>query len=396
MRNKNSRLRKLCQYLAISFLFLAAFPSIVESGVFIGTAACSNSADCQPLDFVSDPNYTIPPFAITHPPGYDGSGGELRIRICLADGAESLKRPLERAIDTWNALLPTLGNCTGCKVWEDTPDGLTIAHAETTLLHELGHCPLGLDHPDRNWDPQPDGFWELTSYTRSSDVLSPPDGIAVGPDFIRGTLDDIQRAGGGMIPESVHWFRITDNNPFVIDNTVIDKDTYSRSIVADLPSGHSWAANANRRVGESLGIMNTQAVMYSRQAEGEQKTKLSADDVAMIQMAMTGQDLEAGTADDYRVELELVSPCEDPFDILVTFGPTPIDTAAFCEGGVDFSFPQNPFLARHVTLVAPAPGEPFFIVLNEEIDWDLGPEIFTSGFETGTTSEWSSSSAAPF
>ncbi|MCP4490382.1 MAG: hypothetical protein GY820_24140 [Gammaproteobacteria bacterium] len=42
--------------------------------------------------------------------------------------------------------------------------------------------------------------------------------------------------------------------------TVIDIDTYSRSVAADLPAGHNYAASANRLVAEALGVANTQSV----------------------------------------------------------------------------------------------------------------------------------------
>jgi len=165
----------------LSGAFILTCPML--AGVYTGTAVCSVSADCAPLVFVSDPYNTVPPFAITHPPGYDGSGGALQLRICVAEGSEMLIGPASRAIATWNLLTATTGNCAGCLVWEENPSDIQIAHAETTLLHELGHCPLGLDHPDRNWDAQnpPDGFWEPTSFTRSWSVAAPPNGIGAGP-----------------------------------------------------------------------------------------------------------------------------------------------------------------------------------------------------------------------
>ncbi len=186
-----------------------------------------------------------------------------------------------------------------------------------------------------------------------------------------------------MLPESVHWFRIADNNPVVVDGTVIDSLSYSRSVSNNLPQGHSWSANANRKVAESLGYQDTQAVMYSLLAEDEVRTSLNADDVAMVKMGMTGQDQLAGSGDDYTIEITLVDSCAESFDVKVTFDETPEGVAANCQAGVDFSFPQNPLLARHYTLVPP-PGEPFVIKLSEDINWDVGPgPIFSDGFEGG-------------
>ncbi|MEM7481736.1 MAG: hypothetical protein AAF481_11225 [Acidobacteriota bacterium] len=329
---------------------------------------------------------------MTHPLGYDGSPDGIRLNICLAKGSEAFSSALARAIATWNALVPTTGNCsgTGCSVGEETPPAATQMDAESVLLHELGHCALGLEHPERTWDAADDGFWEETSFTRSWDVAGPPEGIAVGPDFIRGTLDDSQLQTLGMIPNSVSWFRIQDNNPFAIDDTVIDNTTFSRSITANLPSGRNWAASANRRTGEQNGAAASQAVMYGLISLGERRRSLTADDVNMAKMALTGVDFSVGGGDDYTVELVL--SCDDPVSILVSQAnlANP-QSAGQCIAGVDYSFAQNPFLARHFTLVAPPKnGGILFLTLNQNLDWDYGADpVFVSGFESGDTSEWS-------
>lgn len=380
---------------SVLFLIVALASGHLEAGVFTGTAVCSRTADCAPLPIVSAPNETARPFAVTHPPTYDGSGGALSFDVCVLTASETLIGPTQRAIATWNALIPTTENCTGCSVWEESPAPSTTVHAETTLLHELGHCPLGLGHPDRNWDAADDGQWEFTSFTRSWGVAGPPNGILVGPDFIRGTFDDIQQVGGGGIPSSVHWFRIMDNNPFMIDGMAIDTLTYSRSIPS-LPVDHDWAANANRVVGEELGLQNTQAVMYGLQVEGEVRTSLTADDVNMVKMALTGVDFLAGTSDDYTVEMQFVDSCDNA-DVLITFGETTeVDALGECRVGVDYSFPQNPNLARNLTLVSEFPG-PLIITLNQTLTWDTGFDcgitrggtcVFSDGFESGDTSGW--------
>jgi len=110
----------------------------------------------------------------------------------------------------------------------------------------------------------------------------------------------------------------------------------------------------------------------------------------MIKMAMTGKDFQAGTTDDYTIQLSFVDNC-DNVDVLITFtdlaDPT---TLGFCEVGVDYSFPQNPLLTRHVSLVPIGAGEPLVILLNQTIDWDIGDTIFSDGFESGNFSAWSS------
>jgi len=79
-------------------------------------AAAPDSSDCQPLAFVSDPANTVPPFAVTHPPSYDGSGGVISIDVCVLPGSEIFRGPAMRAIQTWNALLATTQNCKNCRV----------------------------------------------------------------------------------------------------------------------------------------------------------------------------------------------------------------------------------------------------------------------------------------
>lgn len=57
--------------------------------------------------------------------------------------------------------------------------------------------------------------------------------------------------------------------------------------------------------------------------------------------------------------------------------------------GIDFSFPQNPLLAKHVNLV-PLGGasQPLIITLNQLLEWEVD-EVFADGFESGTTDGWS-------
>lgn len=378
--------------LTASSIILLMVTSAKDSwaGVYVGTAECPAGTDCEALPVLSQPDNDVTPFGITHPPGYDGSGGVLQYRICVLGGSEDLIGPLGRAISTWNELTSTTGNCEGCRIWEESGNAPQTMHAETTLLHEIGHCPLGLAHPERNWDAQVDGFWETASYTRSIGVALPPDGISSGGDFLRGTLDDIQ-IGPGSIPDNVHWFRIMDNNPAIVDSTIIDINTFSPSTVLNLPDGHSWAANANRKANEALGFMNTQAVMYGLQNDLERKVTLTADDVAMIKMGMTGQDLVFGTSDDYAIELLVIDGCVPPIDVFVTFGETAVGEIARCDAvTVDYSFPQNPFLARHFTL-APL-GDSFVMILDQTLDWitEDGFEIFSSDFESGDFLDWSS------
>ena len=117
-----------------------------------------------------------------------------------------------------------------------------------------------------------------------------------GPDGVIGSSDDVR---GDDV--NLHWFRMSNNNPFTIAPTV-DSSTYTRNI-ANLPSGHTFPANADFSVSSLLGVPNTEAVMQQRTFLDEAQRTLAHDDVATFQYAMAGLDETAGTADDYTVTL---------------------------------------------------------------------------------------------
>ncbi|MEM7481647.1 MAG: hypothetical protein AAF481_10775 [Acidobacteriota bacterium] len=108
---------------------------------------------------------------------------------------------------------------------------------------------------------------------------------------------------------------MADNNPFVIDGTVIDQNTFSRND-GSLPVGQNYIASANRGVADALGFSDTQAVMYSFLEPGMWCVGLAADDVNMVRMGMTGSDHIAGNADDYTVVQVFETDCSAA-DVLV-------------------------------------------------------------------------------
>lgn len=205
---------------------------------------------------------TVLPASIVHPVGYAGQGGIISIKVCTQDSR--LQAVTERAVATWNALVPTTGNCPDCWRTEE-PGRPGKVNAETVVLHELGHCVFGLDHINRPWDfttGQPP--YAATSLTRSASVV-PTTGaiepgmdlhdIGMGPELILGSSDDIHwEVVGSDRADSVSWFRKADNNPFVVDGTVIDLSTFGRSVTSSLPPGHRWGASANYFLGDSIGI----------------------------------------------------------------------------------------------------------------------------------------------
>ena len=283
-------------------------------------------------------------------------------------------------------------NCKGCLVWEEPGTPGSQFFVDSTVIHELGHCAMALGHIDRPWDADGDGFYEPTSFTLSANAASTTSALSAGADGIRGSADDDHQAPMGMIADSVSWFRRADNDPFVVDSTIIDIDTYSRSVAANLPPGDTWAANGNQTVGYLLGYFDTQSVMYSLTESKQRFLSLSADDVNMVKMAQTGVDLMAGTADDYTVDLQYVGICGAPgsYDIRILFAALAPGTLGVCTASaIDYSFdPGNPLLARHFSLV----DGPFDIGISEAENWifgDAASAIFVDGFDSGNTGAWS-------
>ena len=150
----------------------------------------------------------------------------------------------------------------------------------------MGHC-LGLAHPNLASESGLTGSDQ--NYTRSTDGANDVFDLDDGTDNVIGSSDDIR---GDDV--NLHWFRKLNNNPFTIAPTV-DSTTYSRDL-ADLPMGHSFAANADRNVANELLVPNTEAVMQQIIVGNEARRQLSHDDVATLSYGMAGLDETEGTA----------------------------------------------------------------------------------------------------
>lgn len=362
-----------------------------EGGSYLGTTVCTIATGCAVGHPLSQPSNNVNPQSIVHPRPFQQAGGvAYTVRICTNElDLSGVPAATQWAIDTWNALEPRTENCHRCTTWEEPANQEDFFFMTTTMLHELGHCALALAHPNRIWDPQNDGTYENTSFTMSWDAG--PNGIQPGPDGLRGSFDDTQQSVLGGPAQSVSWFRIADNDPVVVDPvTIVDTFSYSRSL-SNLPSGHSWGANANRRVGQSLGHATTQATMYGLQDRAMNVWALSADDVNMQLMARTGVDLVWNTVDDYDVVLTMV-PCTSPHEVEVQFVPLGVTgPVGNCAYDVDYAYPQNPALARVFKLVPHAQLGTNLIRINSDYVFDVSLPSFSDGFESGNTAAWSAS-----
>jgi len=233
---------------------------------------------------------------VTHPTGYTGTGGPLTVTVCIdptSVNAAAMETSVRNIVDTWNTLNPTTSNL----VFGATNDIPALAYDfESAALHELGHC-IGLAHPNLSSESGLAGADQ--NYTKSAKGPDTVYDLGIGADSRRGSRDDLRDDD-----VNYHWFRKSNNNPFTITSPV-DSTTYSTSL-ADLPNPDTFAANADRDVGADLGFPNTEAAMQQGQSNDEAQRTLNHDDVATLQLGMSGLDMIAGTADDYTLTLSYV------------------------------------------------------------------------------------------
>jgi len=296
--------RLVAVVLAIVLLAIAVGPRAARAGAYIFATEAS-------------------PGIVAHPVGYTGSGGSLVVTVCIdpdyAIAAES-EIAVRNIVTTFNALVPTTGNLLfGAS--NNIPSG--EIDAESTLLHELGHC-LGLAHPNLATESglgEPD-----RNYTKSANGADDVWNLGIGADGTRGSSDD---ARGDDV--NLHWFWTATNDPFTIAPTV-DASTYSRNL-ADLPAGHAFAANGDRSVATLLGAPSTEAVMQQGAYSDEDQRALTHDDVATLRYATTGLDETAGTADDYTFTLSYVG-LTDACHIVIAYD----NVASFASCGVSGAY----------------------------------------------------------
>jgi len=186
----------------------------------------------------------------------------------------------------------------------------------------------------------------------------------------------------------VAWYRTADNDPFVLVSTVIDKDSYSRSIL-NLPVGDLYAASANRLVGEALGYVDTQSVMYSLRDSDTVELGLAADDANMIRMGMSGADRDAGNSDDYFLTLAFTRDCGSAA-VEIDLQDTGGSELGVCLAEIGLSYSQVGPVKLHYSLIPPGGSSRTSLTINSAATFNLGDWLFASTFESGDLTEWNS------
>lgn len=294
---------------------------VLAAGLMASLASCRSHAGAYIFAETSDEDF------ITHPTTYTGAGGNISVRICIAPSSPNsaaMEIPVQNNINIFNRLVPTTGN-----LLHGGSNNVPSSNFdfESVALHEIGHC-LGLAHVNAASESglSSPGIESTKARVGVNGVLD----TDAGTDGIMGSSDDIR---GDDI--NVHWFRISNNDPFTVD-TIIDGTTYSRDSL-DLPSGHSFAANAARAVSQLLGYGNTEAVMQQGTFFDEAQRTLNHDDVATLKLAASGIDETDGTTDDYTITLEYGGISATNCDVSMSLTST--SSLAFCSVGGSFIGP---------------------------------------------------------
>jgi hypothetical protein len=283
----------------------------------LGLASLLLQADCHAGAFIfaGEANGLD---VVTHPTSYTGVGGSVTVRVCIAPGspnAAAMEIPVQNSITIWNRLQPTTGNLL---LGGSNNIPSSAVDFESTTLRELGHC-IGLAHPNAATESGLSG--NDRNYTKATDGANNVFDINAGTDVVIGSQDDVRGDDGNL-----HWYRKSNNNPFTIAS-IVDSTSYARDL-ADLPSGHSFATNADRTVASLLGVPNTEAVMQQGAFFDEAKRTLTHDDVATLRYAASGLNEVAGTSDDYTIELEYGGISSSNCDINLDFDDTKTGFAA--------------------------------------------------------------------
>lgn len=184
---------------------------VLGAGLALGSPASAGVYLLSTLPSYDDPSIVV------HPYRYTGMGTALAVRVCVADSPEPFVTSLQQAIALWNSGVTGTPNCTGPCLLFGEPPAPGAYRASAVLLHELGHCALGLDEVNNSNDL--DGGYP-TNFTNSYNEIS----INAGADGVEGSSDDQVYPYPGT--RDVHWARIGVNDPFDDAPVVIDSTNY--------------------------------------------------------------------------------------------------------------------------------------------------------------------------
>lgn len=249
---------------------------------------------------------------VAHPEGYSGTGGSVIVDVCIettTNNQADMVVPVQNAIAHWNQMVQSVGNL---RLNTDNQLASNQVDWESTMMHELGHC-IGLAHVNLASESGLSGA-DL-EYTKTTDGANNTFDRVIGADNVRGSSDDTR---GDDV--NLHWYRRNSNNPLALQAAPFDSSTYARDLVA-LPSGHTFATNADRTVAGLLSAPGTEAIMQQGQFSDEDQRTLTADDVATLLLARAGNDRIAGNADDYTVQLRYGGIADD-CEITTIIDPT--------------------------------------------------------------------------
>jgi hypothetical protein len=261
------------------------------------------------------------PNVVTHPIGYDGTGGVLTVTVGIdpsSENADEMMISTQNAIRTWNGLIATTGNIEFGNIAVNEID------FESVLIHEMGHS-LGLAHVNLATESGLNS--SLQDYSKSGIGENNQFDLNAGLDGVIGSADDIR---GDDV--NLNFFERGVNNPFALNaDGIFDSTTYTTD-VADLPDGDTFVANADRDVSALFGVANTEGVMQQGSFFGETQRSLAASDVIGIRYAESGIDELQGTADDYDLNI-VFSGQTTSADIVIDFDNNRTGFAVSSSGG---------------------------------------------------------------